>query len=230
MNDWSAAKKTSAGPPWRIWWAKLPVDPKTSVTRAPVAFSKRGASSRKAKVRSAAANTVSDGGSAAGAAPGCRVSHANARTRGTILMTLPILSKGRSLDAALLDRGQRPVHQEDQQEQQERERNRDVEVSLTGLEHHGGRQRARLALDVAADHHGGADLRDDPAEAGHDRGEHRQPRLAQHHPHHLRPRGAERQQLQAEVARHLPDGGEREAADDRRGDDGLRDDDRGRRV
>src|SRR5258706_16241958 len=36
----------------------------------------------------------------------------------------------RSERAALLDGGQRPVHQEDQHEQQERERDRDVEVSL----------------------------------------------------------------------------------------------------
>src|SRR6266446_1533348 len=47
---------------------------------------------------------------------------------------------------ALLDRGQGPVHEEDQQEEQQRERDGDLEVPLAGLEHHRRRQRARLPL------------------------------------------------------------------------------------
>ena len=50
-----AAKKTSAGAPCSICLARLPVEPMTSVTRAPVAFSKSGLISRKAMSRSAAA-------------------------------------------------------------------------------------------------------------------------------------------------------------------------------
>src|SRR2546422_4631224 len=228
-NDLSAAKKTSAGPPWRICCAKFPVEPKTSVTRAPVACSKRGAISLKAKVRSAAANTVRDGGLAASVERVPRTSHVSARTIDREQRIIPpILSM--LARVALLDRGQGPVHEEDQHEEQQRERDGDLEVPLAGLEHHRRRQRARLPLDVPADHHRGADLRDDAAEAGHDRGEHGQARLAQHHPHHLGPRGAERQELEPELARHLPDGGERDAGHDRRSDDGLRDHDGRRRI
>src|SRR5207247_2239116 len=104
---------------------------------------------------------------------------------------------------ALLDRGERPVDEENEGQQEERERDRHVEVPLAGLEHHRGRERTRLPLDVATDHHRRADLGDDATEPRHDGGEHRQPRLAEHHPDHLEARGAERQELEAELPWHL---------------------------
>ncbi len=60
--------------------------------------------------------------------------------------------------------------------------------------------------------------------------EHRQARLAQNQPHHLKARRAERQELQPELSRYLTDGGERDPGHDRRGDDRLGGDDGGRRI
>src|SRR5258708_5222582 len=105
--------------------ATIPVEPKTSVTRAPVAVSKRGARSLNANARSAAANSVSDGGSAATLEPGGRASHARATPRSSGRRITPhILQSAPLRGAALLGHGQRPVHEEDDDEQEDRERER----------------------------------------------------------------------------------------------------------
>ena len=87
-------------------------------------------------------------------------------------------------------------------------------LPLPRLQHGGRGEDARRAPDVAAHHHRGADLGDHAAEAGHDGGEHGQPRLAQQHPDHLAARGAERQHLQAELRGHLLDRREGQAGHD----------------
>src|SRR5918994_3495652 len=151
-----AAKKTSAGAPASIWCAKFPVDPRTRVTFEPVARSNAGTISLNANARSDAAKTVSVGAAETAAT----IDSTRAATivkplmprersgRPAPIQTTPVTPPA---DAALLDPGEQPVHQKDEREQQERERDRQLEVAFARLQHHRGRQRARLALDVAAD-------------------------------------------------------------------------------
>src|SRR5205814_6025033 len=130
-----------------------------------------------------ATETVS---SCAATGPAPATSSVNAATTAFICSRVANTTNARSRRSrGLLEPSEEPVDEKDQQQEEDRERDRDVEVALAGLEHHRRRQRARLTLDVAADHHRCADLRDDAAEACHHRGEHRETRLLQHPPHHL---------------------------------------------
>src|SRR5439155_11703191 len=155
---------------------------------------------------------------------------ASTRTNASARALMPRIIRSRSGGPALLDDRESPVHEEDQDEQEHSQRDGRVEVALARLEHHRRGQRTRVALDVAADHQRGADLGDDGAEAGHDGGQHRQPSLPQHDPHHLSARGAERDELETERLGNVLDGGQRDAGHDRRGDHRLRDNHRDRRV
>src|SRR5438034_987140 len=133
---------------------------------------------------------------------------ASTRTNASARALMPRIIRSRSGGPALLDDRESPVYEEDQDEQEHSQRDGRVEVALARLEHHRRGQRTRVALDVAADHQRGADLGDDGTEAGHDGGQHRQPSLPQHDPHHLSARGAERDDLETERLGKVPDGGE----------------------
>src|SRR5262249_24293226 len=65
--------------------------------------------------------------------------------------SLRIIPSG-SRRPALLDDRESPVDEEDEHQQQHCQRDGVVEVAFARLEHHGRRERSRLALDVAADH------------------------------------------------------------------------------
>ena len=103
-------------------------------------------------------------------------------------------------------------------------------LPFDGLHHGRRREHAGLVQDVAADHHRGADLRDDGPEAGHHRGQQRQSGLPHEEPDHLPSAGAEREDLEPEPGVELLDRRGGEPRDDRRGDDRLGDDHRRRRV
>ena len=66
----------------------------------------------------------------------------------------------------IIDGGQPQVNQEGQHEQDDAEGNGARKLPFTGFQDDGSGQDARLVADVPADHHDGADLRDDRAEAG----------------------------------------------------------------
>ena len=104
----------------------------------------------------------------------------------------------------------------------------DVEVPPARLHDRRRRQDPGVALDVAADHDRGAHLRDDAAEAGHHGRQERQARLLDQDPDHLDARGAQGEDLEAEVRRQVLDGRQGDPRDDGGGDDGLGQDD-GRR-
>src|SRR5712691_3676113 len=146
------------------------------------------------------------------------------------LIPSPVYRSARSGAAALLDPRQRPIHEEHERKEDERQRDRDVEIALAGLEHGGRREHPGRALDVAADHEGGAHFGNHRAEPGHDGRQHGQARFLQQGPDHLRARGAQGQELKTELRGNLLDGGQREADHDGRGDHELRQDHRRGRV
>ena len=77
-----------------------------------------------------------------------------------------------------------------------------IEVPLPRLQHGGRGQHPRLPPDVAADHQRGTDLRDDGAEAGHQGGQEREPRLPDE-----APRGAGRARPRAPASEGETDPG-----------------------
>src|SRR5439155_22001237 len=93
---------------------------------------------------------------------------------------------------AALERLERDVHHEGEEQQDEPECEREPEVALARVQRHRGREGAGLAADVAAHGHGGSDLRDDVAEGGRDHRREGEPGFARHRPRAAPAAGAER--------------------------------------
>src|SRR5882724_13213100 len=93
---------------------------------------------------------------------------------------------------AALERLERDVHEQGEEQEDEPEREREPEVALARVQRDGGREGAGLAADVAAHGHGGSDLRDDVAEGGRDHRREREPGFARHSPRRAPAAGAER--------------------------------------
>src|SRR2546422_6985136 len=84
---------------------------------------------------------------------------------------------------AALERLQRDVHEQCEEQEDEPEREREPEVALARVQRDRGREGAGLAADVAAHGHGGSDLRDDVAEGGRDHRREGEPGLARSEEH-----------------------------------------------
>src|SRR3989442_11005375 len=87
---------------------------------------------------------------------------------------------------------ERDVHQQREQQENEPERERQPEVALTRVEGARRREGAGLTPDIAADRHGGSDLRDHVAEGGGDHGGEGEPGLARYGPRGAPAAGAQR--------------------------------------
>src|ERR1700730_6120794 len=214
---WAAETKRSTGAPASICFWSSPEAPKLKRNTTPgrPELKPRASSSTASFMLTATESTSSS------AAAGAGVSRRASKRRVTRLIGATVYRTARSGAAALLNPGQRPVHQEHQEQQDERERYGRVEISLARLEHRRRREHAGVALDIAADHKRGAHLGDHRAKAGHDSRQHGQAGFLQECPDHLRSRSAQGQDLETELLRHLLDGGQREPGDDGRGDDEL---------